>query len=213
MNVYLYLLDTLADWEIGYITAELYSGRFFKKDAPALSLKTVSDGCAPVRTMGGLAVTPDCRVEEVAVHASSVLLLPGANTWGDPRQGAILKKAAALLGAGGTVCAICGATTALANAGLLDAHPHTSNGPGFLEQFAPGYRGQAFYCNQPCVADGNLITAGCTGSLLWAKQILARLGVFEPDTLMHWYAYFSTGKPEAFYALLQTLPAANSAQG
>jgi len=29
MKVYLYLLDTLADWEIGFITAELYSHRYF----------------------------------------------------------------------------------------------------------------------------------------------------------------------------------------
>lgn len=34
-TVYIYVLDTLADWELGYVTAELNSGRFFKKDAPA----------------------------------------------------------------------------------------------------------------------------------------------------------------------------------
>jgi hypothetical protein len=28
-TVYLYVLDTLADWEIGYLSAELYSKRFF----------------------------------------------------------------------------------------------------------------------------------------------------------------------------------------
>jgi hypothetical protein len=43
--------------------------------------------------------------------------------------------------------------------------------------------------------------------LLWAKQIIERLGVFEPDTLEAWYEYFSTGKPEHFFALMQTLPA------
>ena len=26
--VYVYVLDTLADWELGYVTAELNSGRF-----------------------------------------------------------------------------------------------------------------------------------------------------------------------------------------
>lgn len=30
-TVYIYTLDTLADWELGYITAELNSKRFFKK--------------------------------------------------------------------------------------------------------------------------------------------------------------------------------------
>ena len=28
-TVYIYVLDTLADWELGYVTAELNSGRFF----------------------------------------------------------------------------------------------------------------------------------------------------------------------------------------
>ena len=28
MTVYVYVMDTLPDWEIGYVTAELYSKRF-----------------------------------------------------------------------------------------------------------------------------------------------------------------------------------------
>ena len=37
-TIYVYVLDTLADWEIGYVTAELKSGRFFKEDAPSVSV-------------------------------------------------------------------------------------------------------------------------------------------------------------------------------
>ena len=37
-TVYVYALDTLADWELGYVIAELNSGRFFKKDAPGVSV-------------------------------------------------------------------------------------------------------------------------------------------------------------------------------
>ena len=29
INVYNYVLDTLADWELGYVTAELNSGQYF----------------------------------------------------------------------------------------------------------------------------------------------------------------------------------------
>ena len=54
----------------------------------------------------------------------------------------------------------------------------------------------------------SLITAGGTGALLWAKQIIGRLGVFRPDTLEAWYAYFSTGEAQHFFALMQTLPSA-----
>ena len=205
-TIYAYVLDTLADWELGYVTSELHSGRFFKKHAPQISLKTVGTCKAPIHTMGGLTVAPDCLIDDIVVSETSVLLLPGANTWSDPKNAAILRIAEEFLSAGAAVGAICGATVALADRGLLDHRPHTSNGPGFLEMFVPGYKGQSFYIDQPSVADHNLITAGSTGGLLWAKQIIKRLGVFQDDTLEAWYAYFSTGKPEYFYALMQTLP-------
>ena len=56
-----------------------------------------------------------------------------------------------------------------------------------------------------------LLAAACfggTGALLWAKQIIGHLGVFRPDTLEAWYAYFSTGEAQHFFALIQTLPSA-----
>lgn len=204
-TIYVYVLDTLADWELGHVTSELHSGRFFKKDAERVSLKTVSYSREPIHTMGGLTVAPDCLIDDVVVNETSVLLLPGADTWNNPKHGAIIKMASEFLSAGATVGAICGATVALANAGLLDSRRHTSNGQGFLELFSPAYKGQAFYVDEPSVADNNLITASPTGSLLWAKQIIERLGVFQANTLELWYEYFSTGKAEAFFALMQTL--------
>ena len=160
----------------------------------------------PIKTMGGLTILPDCTINDVAVDEKSVLLLPGANTWDDPKHGAIIEKAKGLLSAGATVCAICGATTALANAGLLDQRLHTSNGTGYLAMFSPCYKGQQFYVDQPSVSDQNLITASSTGALLWAKQIIERLGIFQPDTLEAWYMYFSSGEEQHFFALMQTLP-------
>ena len=62
-KVYVYVLDTLADWELGYVTAELNSGRFFKKDAPGVSVKTVGISKEPVKTMGGLSIVPDCILD------------------------------------------------------------------------------------------------------------------------------------------------------
>lgn len=208
-TIYVYVLDTLADWELGHVTSELHSGRFFKKDAGRVSLKTVSLTKEPIYTMGGLTIMPDCLVEDIVVSETSVLLLPGADTWNDSKHRAILEKAGEFLSLGATVCAICGATAALAGFGLLDNRPHTSNGPGFLEMVSPGYKGQNFYIDKPSVADSNLITASSTGALLWAKQIIERLGVFQANTLEAWYEYFSTGEPEYFFALMQTLPSGN----
>ena len=117
----------------------------------------------------------------------------------------MMKKAGELLSAGALVCAICGATVALANAGLLDQRLHTSNGAGYLEMVSPGYKGQKFFVDEPSVADHNLITASSTGALLWAKQIIERLDVFQRNTLEAWYTYFSTGEAQHFFALMQTL--------
>ena len=208
-TIYVYVLDTLADWELGHVISELNSGRFFKKGEERVTLKTVSYSKEPVRTMGGLTIVPDCLIDDIVVSETSVLLLPGADTWNDPKHSAIIGKAGDFLSLGATVCAICGATAALASFGLLDNRPHTSNGPGFLEMFSPGYKGQSFYIDKPSVADDNLITAGSTGALLWAKQIIEHLGVFQSDTLESWYEYFRTGKPEHFFALIQTLQSGN----
>ena len=208
-TIYVYVLDTLADWELGYVTSELNSGRFFKKGAQRVSLKTVSYSKEPIHTMGGLTIVPDCLMDDIVVSETSMLLLPGADTWNDPKHGAIIQKASELLSADATVCAICGATAALANFGLLDKRPHTSNGAGFLEMVSPCYKGQSFYIDKPSVADNNLFTASSTGALLWAKQIIEHLGVFQSNTLEAWYEYFSTGEPEHFFDLMQTLPSGN----
>lgn len=205
-TIYIFVLATLADWEIGPISAELNSKRFFKVDAPKVLVKTVSISKQPVKTMGGLTIIPDCVIDDIEVNDKTVLILPGANTWNEPQNSAIIKKAEQVLSCGGTVAAICGATVALANTGFLNNRPHTSNGSGFLEMFCPNYKGQSFYVDKPAVADGNLITASATGALPWAKLIIERLGVFREDTLEAWYAYFSTGKAEHFFALMQSLP-------
>lgn len=205
ITVYIYLLATLADWEIGSLTAELNSKRFFRPDAPQLIVKTVAVSKEPVKTMGGLTIIPDLTIDEIEMTEKTVLILPGADTWSDVENAQIIQKASVLLSKGGSVCAICGATVALANAGILNDRPHTSNGKGFLDMFCPDYKGQKFYVDQPAVSDGNLITGSATGSLMWAKLIIENLGLFKPKTLEAWYAYFSTGKAEHFFALMQSL--------
>lgn len=208
-TIYVYVLDTLADWELGYVISELNSGRFFKRGAQRVSLKTVSYSKESINTMGGMTVMPNYLIDDIVVSETSMLLLPGADTWNDSKHCAIIKKASEFLSIGATVCAICGATAALANFGLLDNRWHTSNGAGFLEMFCPSYKGQRFYIDKPSVADNNLITASSTGALLWAKQIIEHLGVFQSNTLESWYEYFSTGDSKHFFALMQTLPSSN----
>lgn len=95
ITIYVYTHDTMADWEIGYVTAELHSGRFFKQDAPEVSVRTVGISKEPVMSMGGLTILPDCVVDDIAVSEETVLLLPGGNTWDDSKHSAVIRKAAA----------------------------------------------------------------------------------------------------------------------
>lgn len=204
-TIYIYVLDTLADWEVGYILAELNSRRFFKKNAPLVTIKTVSHSKNAITTMGGIKIIPDCLVEEIEMGGNTVILLPGADTWDEPQNVEIIKKSNDLLLGGGTVGAICGATVALANFGILNKYSHTSNGVGFLEMFCPTYQGGELYLDNPSVSDNQLITAGSTGSLMWTRQIIESLNVFENNTLEAWYNYFSTGNSNYFFELMETL--------
>ena len=73
-TMYVYVLDTLADWEPGYVISELNSGRFFKKDGQRVSVKTVSCSKDPITTMGGMTIVPNCLVDEMVVNETSMAL-------------------------------------------------------------------------------------------------------------------------------------------
>lgn len=203
---YVYVLDTLADWEIGHVTSELHSGRFFKHPGERVPVKYVGATLAPITTMGGIKITPDATLDAVTAETTAVLILPGGDTWADPRQAPVIDKVRVLLEQDVTIAAICGATEALAKAGLLDGRPHTSNGLDYLKHVAPEYRGESWYRTEKAIADGNLITASSAGGLEFARLILARLGVFAEATLVPWYQYFSSGDPQFIYTMMDTLP-------
>lgn len=204
---YLYVLDTLADWETGYLTAELNSHRYFKAGAPQYSLKTFSAGKRTVTSMGGVRTVPDYSFEEITLEDAGLLLLPGADTWNEPQHKPVFDLVERFLTAGIPVAAICGATVALANAGFLDHRKHTSNDLNFLLQTCPNYKGQSNYLNKPVVTDGNLITATALAPLEFAKETLEMLDVFTNETLNAWYQLHQTKKPEYFMKLMKSLPA------
>jgi len=200
-HAYVYVLDALADWELGHVTAELNSGQYFKRPGGRVPVRTVGASGESVVTKGGFTIVPDLTVEDIRPETCAVLLLPGADTWQDPRHGPILAKTAELLDSGCLVAAICGATAALAEAGLLDNRPHTSNSLEFLTFFCPNYRGASFYRDEPVVVDGRLITTGSAGALLLAREVMRRLDVMSGEALEAWYNYYSTGEAAYFYAL------------
>jgi len=204
-SIYLYVFDTMADWEVGFITAEINSGRFFKKGSNALKLVTVGNGKSEVTTMGGLKVTPEIDVAELKSKNAAVLILPGGDTWLDSLHDPILAAAEQFLKDNIVVAAICGATMGLAGKGLLNARPHTSNDFEFLKAVCPGYSGEAFYHNQPAVADGNLITASGLAPLEFSAQVFGRLDVFTPEIVDAWYQLYNTRDPKYYFKLMSAI--------
>lgn len=204
-TAYVYAQETMADWEAGYAAAELRSGRFFRKNAAPLEVKTFSLDGEPVVSMGGLRILPDLAVDDLSIEEAAILILPGAETWLESKKRIVTDKAAAFLNAGIPVAAICGATLALGGSGLLDNRAHTSNDLDFLKAVCPGYKGEKYYQNQAAVADGDLITASGAAPLEFARLILQRLDVFSPESLEAWFQLHKTQESRYFHQLLNSL--------
>ncbi|WP_312430654.1 type 1 glutamine amidotransferase family protein [Lacrimispora sp.] len=203
--VYLYVFDTMADWEIGYLTAELNSGRYYKKGLAPTKVVTVGAAKTPVITMGGLKILPDLELHECTMENADALILPGGNTWTEQVHDPILSMAEQFLKEGIIVAAICGATLGLARKGLLDLNLHTSNDLEYLKMICPGYEGEQYYQQEPAVTDGNLITASGIAPLEFSFQVLKALGVFSAKTLDSWYNLYKTRKAEYFYELMDSI--------
>lgn len=203
-TVYLYVLDTLADWEIGFVTAELNSGRYLR-NADALTLMPIGATLEPVTTMGGMSITPERRVGEIDFEEGDALILPGADTWMDGSHLDVLRLVPDLTRDGVTVAAICGATVALADSGTLDDRRHTSNDPGFLAMVCPEYGGEEFYEETPVVVHGNLITASGLAPLEFAHALFGHLEVMRPAVLAAWYELYHTRDGRHFQDLMAAL--------
>ncbi|MCY8869052.1 type 1 glutamine amidotransferase family protein [Bacillus inaquosorum] len=204
-KVYLYVFDTMSDWEYGYLIAELNSGRYFKKDVAPLKVISVGVNKEMITTMGGLSIKPDMSLDECTLESKDLLILPGGNTWGEDTHQPILKKVGEALELGTIVAAICGATQGLANYGYLDSRKHTSNDLEYMKMVCPTYKGEKLYEKGPAVSDENLVTASGIAPLEFAMEVLKKLDVFAPDTLHSWYKLNKTHKPEDFFELMNTI--------
>ena len=205
-NAYLYVMDTLADWEPGLAIAELNSGFYFRQQGTSLPVKTIALTRDPVTTMGGVTIRPDHSLDEVRGEEAALLILPGSGRWDEPQHAPILALAEKFLAADIPVAAICGATVALARSGMLNHRRHTSIDLTYLKKTCSAYTGEALYQDEPAVTDGNLITASGIAPLEFAYHIIRRLDVFAEATLDAWYNLFSTHEARYYDALMQSLP-------
>lgn len=205
MNIYLYVLDTMADWEYGYLLAELHSKRYFLPTRKDLAVVTVGADTRAKTTMGGLTIVPDIAVDNMQFQPDDCLILPGANTWMDAENADILKGAKELIACNRNVAAICGATLGLASIGALDLKPHTSNDKGYLKMVCPEYRGEAMYQEALVVNSEGLVTASGIAPLEFSYEVLKNLGVFSTETLENWYGLYAHKEAKYWYGLMESL--------
>lgn len=199
MNIaHVALYDTLADWELGHLLAELHTGRF---TGTRFEVVTVAESLDPITTMGGVRMVPDRLLADLDPADSGLLVLAGSEQWDAGGGEAFAAVAARFLAAGVPVAAICGATAGLARAGLLDERRHTSAAPEYLA--ATGYAGGDHYVDERAVVDGDLITAGPQSPVQFARATLGRLGLASDRTLEAYEALFHDGDPNAFPVLMQ----------
>jgi len=195
----------MADWEPSYILAELVSGRFLKEKNRPFTLKLCGSSRETIKTMGGIILKPDLIFENINPDLEDIVILPGADIWLNPSQDKTISFVNKLLEKGILVACICGATMGLANHGLLDHRPHTSNDLNVLKIFCPNYKGEQFYEFQPAVTDRNLITASGLNPVEFAYHVFKILNIMKKDTVNAWYNLYSTQKPEYYYALMESL--------
>lgn len=163
------LVDPFADWEPALLasTAKAELGD---------EVRWLSPGGRPVQSMGGLSARPDGAVEDFDPSSADALVVIGSPVWGTPETPdvtPVLRRAAE---AGLVMAGICGATLALAHAGLLDDRAHTSNSLEFLQKNAPAYRGSAHYRDQArAVSDRKVVSASGLAPVSFMDEVLKLL--------------------------------------
>ncbi|MED2761200.1 glutamine amidotransferase [Bacillus thuringiensis] len=204
-KAYLYVFDTMSDWEYGHLIAELNTGRYFKKDVAPFKVVTVGINKETIISMGGLNIKPDITLDECILENNDLLILPGGNNWSEEIHKPILRKVDEALKLGTIVAAICGATIGLANYGYLDSINHTSNSLEYMKMVCPTYKGENFYEVGPVASSRNLITASGVAPLEFAMEVLKKLDVFAPDTLHSWHKLNETHEAEYFFQLMNSI--------
>lgn len=186
-NVYIYLFDGFADWEIGFLTPELTKNK-------EINLLIASVDGKPVMSMGGLEVMPNISLNDIDISSISMLILPGGQLWENRNpqeididswvEKAYLKKV--------TIAAICGATIYLARKGYLNNIEHTSNDLNYMKAIVPDYKGEMYYQDQLAVFSNHIITAGGIAPIEFTQKVLEGLE-FDDSYIDKWFQLFKNG--------------------
>jgi len=163
------------------------------------AIETFSTNGHPVTSTSGLRVMPHTSLKMMDPEDFDLLLLPGGDKWKEGDNLDIFPLITSTLGKR-PIAAISAAVLALADLGMLDDVPHTSNFPGFLKHYCPEYTGEDLYQNIPCVNTGNIITANGVALIEFAYEILKTFDVFDGQKAQEWKElYLSSGEVMSFF--------------
>lgn len=199
-KAYLLVFDGLADWEPAHALCEI-------NKSEKLDVITVGFSNKPVRTMGGLKLTPEITIGDVNPAEAGIFIMPGGERWEQKSDTKLISLLHRLHGENVPIGAICGATLEIARAGLTHNIHHTSNAKEYLKAMVPDYRDEDFYVDELAVADKNVITASGLGSVEFGREVIRQLSIYnEADTQM-WFEMFKHGVTPASNAVEQPLTA------
>ena len=204
-TVLLFLLSNYADWEAGYVAAELNCD----DENNPYCIKTISLSKEPVHSIGGIKVLPDYSLETVPEDYEALILIGGTG-WRAYESNKIVPLVKATLQKGKTIAGICDGSVFLAKHGFLNDVKHTSNDLEDLEKYAAKeYTNAQSYVNEPAVMDGNIITANGSAPLEFARLIFSKLHLDSEEVIKRWYDFNKLGQIEfekmhsTFYSLIQ----------
>lgn len=185
-NVYVFLFEGYADWEIAYLTPEIAKKEGF-------AIKTFSADGNIVRSAGYLQVTPEYSLNDVIIEDIDILILPGGMAWEEGKLDYILPLVKQLHDKHITIAAICGATIFLAKKGFLNNIKHTSDDLQYLKMVAPEYTGEHLYQHEMAFSDQQIITANGIAPIEFAKEIFESISLYDSSRIEKWYQLFKNG--------------------
>ena len=195
-TVHLFVFDAMEDWEAALAVAAINSPQF--QSIPGrYRVVTVAASLRPITTMGGMLIQPDVALQAVTPESSTMLILPGGQSWDSDAHAEALQLASRFIGSGTPVAAICAATVALARAGFLDRLRHSGDAREYL--ISSGHRGTAFYCGVPSTGGG--IPSSAVAPVDFAREIFRMLNLYSRGPGEARYAMFKHGDAAKSYVL------------
>ena len=127
----------VADWEYGVVLPLLRSTFGFH-------IHVATPDGRGVESIGGVRVDGDISFDTANYQGTDLLLLIGSDVWAASADPILSRRLQARAAQNRPIAAICGATLALAHAGLLNDRAHTSNSLDFVKG-ASEYAGEAHF--------------------------------------------------------------------